>query len=160
MAGSVYFLLAATGVPPPCRFCAQNVSFGRRGCFIIALAAGFSVACLLAWAYELAADGIQRDPANTAPDPDASPTRLAARQTASWETLLVGTVVPVVYWHQYHLENAMDAFERILALGSTRGITQSNLATAYFYLGRYDKAARLYAKASAQYPKTTNWSAP
>ncbi len=62
---------------------------------IIALSAGFPAGCLLAWAYELTADGIQRDPADTAPELDASPTRSAARRTASWATLLVETVAAV-----------------------------------------------------------------
>jgi hypothetical protein len=56
---------------------------GLRG-IIIALAVGFPIACLLAWAYELTADGIQRDPADAPPAPDAPSTRSPARRTASW----------------------------------------------------------------------------
>jgi serine/threonine-protein kinase len=63
---------------------------------LIAVAAGFPAACILAWAYELTAEGIRRE----SPDEGRSPSPLlpehaAFGRLASWESLLVVVALSV-----------------------------------------------------------------
>jgi len=56
---------------------------------LIALIIGFPLACGLAWAYELTADGLVLDSDNEALDAEERTIPLGGRQLASWETVLV-----------------------------------------------------------------------
>lgn len=56
---------------------------------LIALIVGFPIACGLAWAYELTAEGLVLDLGDDASDEDEGAIPLGGRQLASWETLLV-----------------------------------------------------------------------
>ena len=55
---------------------------------LIALAAGFPVACVLAWAYELTSEGLRRDD-GARPSADPAPAASPFERLASWEVLLV-----------------------------------------------------------------------
>lgn len=62
--------------------------WSMRG-LLIALGVGFPIACGLAWAYELTADGLVLDPGDEAPDEAGATIPIGGRQLASWETVLV-----------------------------------------------------------------------
>lgn len=64
---------------------------------IIALAGGFPIACILAWAYDLTADGLKRDRGGgeEAAHETAAPSPESQAQVTSWKILLVGTALAV-----------------------------------------------------------------